>query len=371
MIRENSRFRARTLIENIQKLRIIGCAGIVINILLLFLAWRSTGLEGLLRYDSLVRYAWILATVLFLGMTARVERSGSKISFLIFFYGAVLLCLVFSAMITANYSEHAGYTYVYIINTLLVGAFLLLTVPEFIILAVPGLVVLIIGLVTRDVHGVAARGILVNVIAITLFSGALSRYTYGLKHMQFETERQLKAANRELATLVNQDGLTGLPNRRKLDERISFWSSLLARRPHPFAVIMVDVDLFKLYNDTYGHLAGDDCLRGIASCIGTAVMRETDFAGRFGGEEFLVLLPESTYDGALLVAERIRELVAARAIPHRLIDSGLITVSLGVAWSVSCTKDGLVSLVENADRCLYRAKLAGRNRTVIQDMSVV
>jgi diguanylate cyclase (GGDEF)-like protein len=129
------------------------------------------------------------------------------------------------------------------------------------------------------------------------------------------------------------------------------------------SLLLLDADSFKAYNDMYGHPAGDEVLRTIASCIRAGLCRPTDLAARYGGEEFAVLLPGAGPLGAMLVAERIRGEVAARAVPHAAAASGLVSVSLGVASAVPGDGDQAASLIERADAALYRAKRLGRNRT--------
>lgn len=360
---EHRRFKAQVLRENIQKLQIIGYAGFAINGFLLFLSWKTRGTEGLGSLDSLVRIIWIIATFLFLYFSRFTKTAGAA------FYAAASLCLLFSALITVNFTEHAGYTYIYIINALLIGAFMHISLPAYAGLVLPGLGVLLFGVFSQDLPWHITRGLAINGTAITLFGGALSRYTLGIKQAQFTAETRLREANQLLAAQVNQDGLTGLPNRRKLDEQVDLLGAQLSRRPIPFAVIMMDVDLFKLYNDTYGHLAGDDALRLVAEVLTLQVRRETDMAGRFGGEEFLILLSGPSFGAAREIAEGIRQGILQKNLPHRSTDQGVLSASFGVAWKAVCSREDLQALIRLADACLYEAKLAGRNRVVSRDMS--
>jgi diguanylate cyclase (GGDEF)-like protein len=171
--------------------------------------------------------------------------------------------------------------------------------------------------------------------------------------------QQSEARYRELA---NADGLTGLPNRRSFDDRLEQeWHRALLRR-HSLAVLLIDVDLFKSYNDLCGHMEGDDCLRRIAKAVSDALPRSSDMVSRFGGEEFAVILPEMEAGAALDVAETIRTAVAALQVPHAGNPLGIQTISIGVAAIVPEQKDSVVSLLKASDAALYRAKNMGRNR---------
>ncbi len=179
-----------------------------------------------------------------------------------------------------------------------------------------------------------------------------------LEHEAGERDR----LNRELARLARQDALTGLANRRCFDERLVQEWERSQRARHELALLFIDVDHFKKYNDNYGHSAGDDCLAAVAGAIGDSLLRPADLASRYGGEEFVVLLPETTREGALEVAERIQAGVAALKMPHAASSTAdHVTVSIGLT---SCIPEsGLAqALVDAADSALYAAKHAGRNR---------
>ncbi len=177
-----------------------------------------------------------------------------------------------------------------------------------------------------------------------------------------ESEQRLAASNDRLLQLSATDGLTGIANRRTLDARLdAVWASA-ARETSDVALVLLDVDHFKRYNDRYGHLRGDECLCRIARCVADALARESDLAARYGGEEFAALLPGTTEAGARIVAERIRAAVLAAAMPHADSPHGLVTVSLGVASMAPARGDAPDALIALADGALYRAKQAGRNQ---------
>lgn len=159
------------------------------------------------------------------------------------------------------------------------------------------------------------------------------------------------------------DALTGIPNRRSFMERMPTEFKRSLRDGKPLSVIMADIDHFKLYNDTYGHAAGDECLRKVAQAIKETVKRPGDFFARYGGEEFIVLLPETSQEAAILLAENIRVNVEKLKIPHeKSLPWGIVTMSLGVAVSGGGAAEAYETVLKDSDRTLYVAKERGRNR---------
>ena len=176
---------------------------------------------------------------------------------------------------------------------------------------------------------------------------------------------QLARANRLLDQQAKLDPLTGIANRRGAEEFLGRCWSFGQRDGAPLAVLMVDADYFKAYNDEYGHRAGDECLQSIATALAEAASRPLDMAARWGGEEFLVILGATPTEGALATAERMRRAVEALGIPHSLaVGRSVVTVSIGVATRVPSRDGHVTSLLEEADRALYKAKEQGRNRVV-------
>ncbi|UKJ73657.1 diguanylate cyclase [Azospirillum brasilense] len=173
----------------------------------------------------------------------------------------------------------------------------------------------------------------------------------------------LKRQTDLLRTLSFADGLTGIANRRRFDEVLLREWRRCGRVQLPLSLIMLDVDQFKPYNDHYGHQAGDECLRAVAQLLAEQMMRPGDLIARYGGEEFVCLLPETDEDGAVQVAERLRETVADRRLPHAVSHvADHVTISLGVATARPMLDDTPERLTQLADGLLYEAKRAGRNR---------
>ena len=182
-----------------------------------------------------------------------------------------------------------------------------------------------------------------------------------LEHKVTERTEALRAANEQLELLAVTDPLTGLANRRRLTEALKLEWHRAIRLRTPVGVAIMDIDHFKKYNDHYGHLAGDDCLRGVAAAISRSV-RDTDLVARYGGEEFMVVLPGADLATVASVAERIRAAVEGLAEPHELADSGLVTLSIGFAAAEPTRSNHYEQLIKISDVALYEAKRAGRNR---------
>ena len=178
-----------------------------------------------------------------------------------------------------------------------------------------------------------------------------------------QSRTELERLNATLANQAMQDGLTGLANRRYLEMMLGNEYRRAMRHACTIALIMIDVDLFKKFNDTYGHAAGDKCLKAICQAIQkVSSHRSTDLAARYGGEKIAVILPDADVKGATIVAEAIRQAVAELKIPHVHNIGGYVTVSAGIAaFSPQPDTDGPTLLIKAADRALYKAKAEGRN----------
>jgi diguanylate cyclase (GGDEF)-like protein len=188
-----------------------------------------------------------------------------------------------------------------------------------------------------------------------------------LEELVAERTRELEQANQQLEALSATDSLTGIANRRRFDEALGGELRRAVRSLKPLSLMMLDVDYFKNYNDRYGHLAGDDCLRAIARVLRTSSRRATDLAARYGGEEFAVIVAESDSANAMQLAENIRNAVAALQIPHEDSPFGCVTCSIGVTAVQVDENMSTDTLLRLADVALYQAKALGRNRVTLSD----
>ena len=183
-----------------------------------------------------------------------------------------------------------------------------------------------------------------------------------------QTELDLQEANRKLELIANLDGLTQIANRRRFDDYLSSEWQRHQREQNPLALILIDIDYFKRYNDSYGHQGGDDCLVRVAQAIALVPERPTDLVARYGGEEFAVILSNTDKEGAIKIAEAIQEAIAMLAISHESSEvSTQVTLSIGVVSFVPTTNLESKTVIAHADQALYTAKDRGRNQVVAHD----
>lgn len=195
---------------------------------------------------------------------------------------------------------------------------------------------------------------------VTLFRNISSRLAYedNLKKLQ----QQLVQKNGELEQLASIDGLTGLANRREFDKRLLVLWKTAERDKTELSALMIDIDHFKNYNDSYGHLQGDDCLRQVATIIQDSCLRPSDFAARYGGEEFVVLLPNTDIKDSNRVAQRLRNNIHRANIANENMPNKIVTVSIGLCSQIPDCQSEPKTLIDCADSLLYQAKESGRDR---------
>jgi diguanylate cyclase (GGDEF)-like protein len=191
-----------------------------------------------------------------------------------------------------------------------------------------------------------------------------------LEHRVEERTAELVLANRQLELLANLDGLTQIANRRRFDDYLAREWQRHQREQNPLALILIDIDYFKRYNDSYGHQGGDDCLMRVAQAIAQVPQRPTDLVTRYGGEEFAVILSNTETDGALKLANMIQATIAEINIDHQNSDiSDCVTLSMGVVSLIPTLEQSTETLISYADKALYEAKAQGRNRAIAYNVT--
>ena len=180
-----------------------------------------------------------------------------------------------------------------------------------------------------------------------------------------KTEERLLGLQKQLEDFSFRDGLTGVPNRRKFDAVLDEEWDAARRHTQPLSLILIDIDFFKQYNDHYGHVQGDECLKRVGAALSGAASRSRDLLARYGGEEFVLVLPATDEAAARRVSERCRQAIFKEQIAHAASPVGqLLTVSQGVGTIIPTASDTLIRFVDAIDRRLYQAKQAGRDRSV-------
>ncbi|PMR76427.1 diguanylate cyclase [Billgrantia endophytica] len=220
-----------------------------------------------------------------------------------------------------------------------------------------------------------ATGVLRTGLALLSFSIGLAlatvlilrpiRNAYRAREAQLERrQKQLEALTIKLHRQATSDGLLGIANRREFERVLTLEWRRAARERQSLSLLMIDVDHFKIYNDTYGHLEGDDCLKHVAAVLEETTGRPGDLVARYGGEEMAILMPRTELEGAMHIAERIHVMLAGRALPfHASPVASHVTVSIGAASLLPVRNIEPHLLIQQADEGLYAAKENGRNRT--------
>ena len=183
-----------------------------------------------------------------------------------------------------------------------------------------------------------------------------------MRRKLFDLSQKLAEANKTLTNLADSDGLTGLANRRHLDNQVERELARSVRNQEPISIIMCDIDDFKKFNDYYGHIVGDDCLKKVAQAMAAQAKRATDIVARYGGEEFTIVLPNTALVYARWISEKVRYAVEQLQIPHEFSANRLVTLSMGVYSGIPHPDETCSDILQKADSALYLAKLSGKNQ---------
>jgi len=214
---------------------------------------------------------------------------------------------------------------------------------------------------TRDGHYVWIRDVVHVVRRADGSVDSLIGFMFDISERK-QTEQKLASLQKELEELSFRDGLTGVANRRRFDALMELEWSNARRNRQPLSLLMIDIDYFKQYNDCYGHLEGDACLKRVAWLLASAATRARDLLARFGGEEFVLLLPETDEAASHKLAARCRDLILAEQIPHAQSAVGpVLTISVGAATCIPAHAEELRGFLDSVDKRLYRAKQQGRD----------
>ncbi|AFY40260.1 diguanylate cyclase [[Leptolyngbya] sp. PCC 7376] len=220
-------------------------------------------------------------------------------------------------------------------------------------------------------QNIIAELILIFGIALALLLAIamwfLGKFRQKITHLQ-QAQHRILQLNNQLKKLSYIDSLTSIPNRRMFDLTLEKEWGRALRKQTPLALVFIDIDHFKAYNDFYGHLQGDICLQRISKVIAVAARRTTDMAARYGGEEFVLLLPDSTESYAQAIANDLVEAIENLKLPHsKSPTASVVTISAGVGITIPTQTGNYEQLIDNADQALYSAKAAGRNQAIFKD----
>ena len=280
--------------------------------------------------------------------------------------GVPLMNMLFVvSLLTAGYAYNPSLEMLYIALFAMAPLIRLNAVKTFIVVGLP--LLLLVGLMDRRAGGIAHMSNMISLIAVAILSAIVFREMYRSSVRELEQQAIIERQLKIMETYANTDGLTGLANRRSLDEHLETeWRR--GMREHNFlAVVMLDIDLFRSYNDKYGHPSGDECIRSIASVIKGYARRAGDMVARYGGEEFVIVLPGVDLGDAASIAEKIRLEIFSANRPHAESPEGRVTVSAGVSSAPAASLDCGEALLRSADRALCRSKAEGCNRVVAAD----
>lgn len=353
-------FKQSVLAENLKRMTVLVVVGSLASFVAIAINWIRFHEFGV---ASWLGAGWIVVSIIYL---ATVEKPGTRPYALqhLIVLGVVSLALFLAVVYTGQLTLAQGNTFVLILTIFLICTCLVLSPAEILVVAAPSLLYLgFILFVSRD----SSRAITqtANMLAIGLVSAILitvAYFLYSTCRQRFKYEAFIRRYNKFIETLTSFDGLTDVPNRHKIDEIAASIQAIAAREKISVAVLMFDLDNFKAYNDSCGRLAGDELLKSASTAMKNILKRKSDFFGRYGGEEFLALLPSTYAAGAAIIADRMRLAVSDLAIPHPSSGEGVATVSGGLAVGTPGQDLSVEDLIQQAGQALYRAKQTGKNR---------
>jgi len=369
---ELAEFKALVLAENLRRFAPMVLLGTAMNAIVLVVELKTLWAADLatpirlfppLIPITLIRLALLAMCVVYLVLIGKPGKGPYRFQRAVFL-GMAGLGMTLIAVLSGNVLTSQGNTFLYIIAILLLSLLLVLPFKEMLAVTAPGILYMgwAIATVLRGELEAARLANIINIISVTAFAFLAAQLSYQARRQRFSYERIIQRHNEQLKTLAELDGLTGVANRRKVDEIMAVIQAFAARDRIPVAALMIDLDDFKGFNDSYGHLAGDELLKKIAAAMQGELHRHGDLFGRYGGEEFIAFLPSTGAEGARRMGETVRRAVTQLAVPYSRNPGGVVTVSVGWATGIPSEEAGVQEIVRRADEALFRAKHNGKNR---------
>jgi diguanylate cyclase (GGDEF)-like protein len=362
-----AQFEQMQLKNSLYRLKFLGVILVLFNLLnwLIYIFHANEISSILFRRIFLIDLSQFLITLLFFILTGYFSKKGKCFILMVLCYSFIALHFVLSA-----YSMLPDEIFL-ILQMFFTGAFVYTFVPDFQPkIFISYLVVWYLsfaGLLIYKNHSFEFGGPQVFALNIFLIALVIRIFIYNSKVRKFIEAFRINALNEKLEALSMTDELTKLNNRRSFLEYMNTVWALSRRLQSPLNVLMIDVDYFKKYNDSMGHLEGDKALIAIAQCMKKQIKREADFAARFGGEEFVCLVPFVEKDDALNLAKNLVQEIESMEILHPMSEcSKYVTVSIGMASAIPADHNSQTQLLNEADKALYMAKKSGRNRVVVE-----
>ncbi|BEP29871.1 GGDEF domain-containing protein [Helicovermis profundi] len=357
------KIRKQITFNNIKVLKVFAILSFFINLIIVAIYLKSNTENYLSSSDFIIRIFWVLSGFIYffiVGKHNTLDSVTKKHKYIFLFTAS--LSLFYTALITASTISGYGYSSVFIINVMLSCTLFYFSFIEIVAVLLPSFIYIFFLISTMNTINLNTQNTFINIIAISLISVTYSTISYKRKATLIDYQEILLKNNKVLEHLSEFDGLTQIPNRRNFNKTFDLEWAHSIRESSPLSLIMIDVDDFKLYNDTYGHLAGDDCLKNLSSIFTKTLNREIDQVFRYGGEEFMVILPNTDLKGALKVADKIKNNISNENITHSKSIYTNITASIGLSSIIASPNDDKYALIENADKAMYNSKKNGKNQ---------
>ncbi|MFO7610938.1 MAG: GGDEF domain-containing protein [Clostridia bacterium] len=368
---EQTKFIYANLELNLERLKIAGLVFVVAELVMLIVALLPgiLNISGAQRENYIILYLIIIPFMLLFTTALHYMKKKLKYKYILFFRliistGLMLILIWGVCVILFGYDE--GFLpNIYIFIMLSVAVVPFLSFWEIISIMAPSQTLLTLFILAMNPFGeTIAVPLLMDAWGFFIISITISILFYSLRVDSYSKDLQLISQNNMLKQHSEIDALTDVYNRRKLDEMMETEWKRSGRSGKEFSLLLIDLDHFKTFNDTYGHIEGDLCLRKAAEIMKNTLKRSTDSIYRYGGEEFAIILPFTPIDAAGIVAEKLRRNIENACIPNINSDLGKLTISLGISSAIGNKNMEFNSMYIDADKALYAAKRSGRNRVI-------